>query len=250
ATDPPPAWVSEAVADRYGVHAGQRIELPLAGAKHSFVVAGVWRDYARQHGAIVIERAIYAARTGDRRANDAALWLTPGATAADAIQALRRLPGGALLEISGPGEIKTASLRIFDRTFAVTYALEAVAVLVGLFGLSASVGAIVLARRREFGMLRHLGMTRGQIGAMLAAEGGLLALLGVVAGLVLGAAISLILIHVVTRQSFNWSMDLHPPYALLIGLSLVLILLSSVTAFISGREATGIGPVRAVKEDW
>jgi putative ABC transport system permease protein len=68
------------VADRYGYHAGERIELPLAGAKHSFVVAGVWRDYARQHGAIVIERAIYAERTGDRRANDAALWLAPGAT--------------------------------------------------------------------------------------------------------------------------------------------------------------------------
>jgi putative ABC transport system permease protein len=132
----------------------------------------------------------------------------------------------------------------------VTYALEAVAVLVGLFGLSASVGAIVLARRREFGMLRHLGMTRAQIGAMLATEGGLLALLGVGAGLVLGGAISLILIHVVNRQSFNWSMDLHPPYGLLTGLSLLLIFLSSLTAFLSGREATGIGPVRAVKEDW
>ena len=95
---------------------------------------------------------------------------------------------------------------------------EAVAVLVGLFGLSSSVGAIVLARRREFGVLRHLGMTRAQIGAMLAAEGGLLAVLGVAAGLVLGGAISLILIHVVNRQSFNWSMDVHVPFALLVAL--------------------------------
>jgi len=132
----------------------------------------------------------------------------------------------------------------------VTYALEAVAVLVGLFGLSASVGAIVLARRREFGMLRHVGVTRGQIGGMLAAEGGFLALLGVAAGLVLGALISLVLVYVVNRQSFNWSMDLHPPYALLAGLSLALILLAALTAYFSGREATGMGPVRAVKEDW
>ena len=248
--DPPPAWISEAVADRYGLAAGDTITLPLAGARHPFVVAGVWRDYARQHGAIAVERAVYAERTGDRRANDAALWLAPGATAAEAMQALRGLPGGALLEISGPGEIKTASLRIFDRTFAVTYALEAVAVLVGLFGLSASVGAIVLARRREFGMLRHVGVTRTQIGGMLAAEGGFLALLGVAAGLVLGALISLVLVYVVNRQSFNWSMDLHPPYALLAGLSLALILLAALTAYFSGREATGMGPVRAVKEDW
>ncbi|MGH8704718.1 MAG: ABC transporter permease, partial [Burkholderiales bacterium] len=136
------------------------------------------------------------------------------------------------------------------RTFAVTYALEAVAVLVGLFGLSSSVGAIVLARRREFGMLRHVGMTRGQVGAMLAAEGGLLALLGVAVGLALGAVISLVLVYVVNRQSFNWSMDLHPPYALLAGLSLLLVALAALTAYGSGREATGVGPVRAVKEDW
>jgi putative ABC transport system permease protein len=248
--DPPAAWVSEAVADLYGFSPGKEIEIPMAGKQFKFVVAGVWRDYARQHGAIVIERPVYAALSGDRRANDAALWLKPGASAAAATEALRALPGGTLLEISGPGDIRRASLAIFDRSFAVTYALEAVAVLVGLFGLSSSVAAIVLARRREFGMLRHLGMTRAQIGAMLAAEGGLLAVLGVLVGLALGGAISLILIRVVNRQSFNWSMDVHLPYGLLLGLSLVLIFLSSFTAFLSGREATGIGPVRAVKEDW
>jgi putative ABC transport system permease protein len=248
--DPPGAWVSEAVSDLYGFAPGQKIQIPLNGKQYPFIVAGIWRDYARQHGAIVIEREAYAALTGDRRANDAGLWLKPGAKPEEAIAAIRALPGGGLLDIAAPGEIRRASLAIFDRSFAVTYALEAVAVLVGLFGLSSSVGAIVLARRREFGMLRHLGMTRAQIGRMLAAEGGLLALLGVAAGLALGGAISLILIHVVNRQSFNWSMDLHVPVLLLTGLSFVLIALSSFTAFLSGREATGMAPVRAVKEDW
>jgi putative ABC transport system permease protein len=248
--DPPPAWISEAVADLYGFAPGSVIDIPLAGKKHRFVVVAVWRDYARQHGAIVIERGAYAGLTGDRRANDAALWLKPGATAGAVTEALRALPGGHLLEISGPGEIRRASLAIFDRSFAVTYALEAVAVLVGLFGLSSSLGALVLARRREFGVLRHLGMTRRQIGAMLAAEGGLLALLGVAVGLALGFAISLILIHVVNRQSFNWSMDLHVPAGLLFVLSVVLVLLAAFTAWISGKEATTIGAVRAVKEDW
>ena len=248
--EPPAAWVSEAVSDLYGFYPGQEIELPMAGRKFKFIVAGVWRDYARQHGAIVIEREVYAALTGDRRANDAALWLKPGADAGAVIEALRALPGGRLLDVAGAGEVRRASLAVFDRSFAVTYALEAVAVLVGLCGLSSSVGAIVLARRREFGMLRHLGMTRRQIGAMLAAEGGLLAVLGVAVGLALGAAISLVLIHVVNRQSFSWSMDVHPPFLLLAGLSVLLVLLSSLSAFLSGREAMGIGPVRAVKEDW
>jgi len=85
---------------------------------------------------------------------------------------------------------------------------------------------------------------------MLAAEGGLLAMLGVAVGLALGGAISLVLIHVVNRQSFNWSMDLHPPYGLLLGLSFVLVSLAVLTAWWAGREAMGIEPVRAVKEDW
>jgi len=250
AGDPPPVWISEAIADLHAYRPGMRIAVPLGGRSVDFVVAGVWRDYARQHGALLVRRADYVALTGDHRTNDAALWLAPGAAPAQAMAALRALPGGAELEIAEPGEIREVSLRIFDRSFAVTYAIEAVAVLVGLFGLSTSLGSIVLARRREFGMLRHIGMTRGQIGRMLAAEGGLLAVLGAAAGLVVGGAISLVLIHVVNRQSFNWSMDLHAPTGMLLVFTVVLIALAALTAFLSGREAMGMGPVRAVKEDW
>ena len=248
--DPPPAWVNEAVEAIYGYTPGMKIELPLAGARRPFVVAGVWRDYARQQGAIIIDRSEYAKLTGDARANDAALWLSSGTRVGDAVRAVRALPGGEQLEISTPGEIRSASLRIFDRSFAITYAIEAVAVLVGMFGLSSSLGAIVLARRREFGMLRHLGMTRGQIGAMLAAEGGLLAVLGAAAGMLVGFAIGEILIHVVNRQSFNWGMETHLPYGMLASLTAVLIALAALTAYLSGREAMGIGAVRAVREDW
>ena len=248
--DPPAAWISEAVFDVYGFSPGERLGFPLNNQIRQFVVVGVFRDYARQHGAIQIDRADYVALTGDRRVNDAALWLAPGTSAAAAMDAIRALPGAGELDMAPPGEIREASLRIFDRSFAVTYAMEAVAVLIGLFGLSSSLGAIVLARRREFGVLRHLGLTRGQIGAMLAAEGGLLALVGAVAGLAAGCAIALVLVHVVNRQSFNWSMELHPPYLFLTALTLGLIALAVITAIISGREAMGMGPVRAVREDW
>jgi putative ABC transport system permease protein len=248
--DPPAVWISEAVADLYGFSPGTRLELPMLNKTHSVVVAGVFRDYARQHGAVLIDRADYVALTGDQTANDGALWLAPGATPAEVMEALRSLPGGGQLDVAEPGEIREVSLRIFDRSFAVTYAMEAVAVLVGLFGLSSSLGAIVLARRREFGVLRHLGLTRGQIRGMLAAEGGLLALVGSAAGLAAGAAISLVLVYVVNRQSFHWSMELHPPYLLLAGFIVVLVALAVLTAVASGREAMGMGPVRAVREDW
>jgi putative ABC transport system permease protein len=247
---PRPLWVSEAVNDIYRFRPGDEVTLPLLGKSHRFAVAGVFRDYARQHGALLVERSDYVALTGDRHVNDAAVWLKPGATPAAAAEAIRKLPGGGQLDMADSSGIRAASLRTFDRTFAVTYAMEAVAVLVGLFGLSSSLGAVVLARRREFGMLRHLGLTKAQIRSMLAAEGALLATVGAVAGLLCGGAVSLVLVYVVNRQSFNWSIDLHPPYLLLGSLIAILVVLAVVTAILSGREAMGMGPVRAVREDW
>jgi putative ABC transport system permease protein len=161
-----------------------------------------------------------------------------------------RLAGGANIEISGPEEIREVSLKIFDRTFAVTYALEAVAVVIGLFGLSSSFGALVLARRREFGVLRHIGMTRRQIGAMLAGEGLLVSALGLGVGLALGWLISLVLIDVVNPQSFHWGMELHVPWRLLAEFVAIMLALATLTAVASGRQAMSGEAIRSVKEDW
>ena len=211
----------------------------------------MWRDYARQQGAVLLERYQYLRYTGDAYANDAAIWLAPGADADGVKRGIEaRLGGGADIETSGPEEIREASLKIFDRTFAVTYALELVAVLIGLFGLSSAFGALVLARRREFGMLRHLGMTRRQIGVMLAGEGLLVSALGLTVGLALGWLISLVLIDVVNPQSFHWGMDLHMPWRLLGEFVAAMLLLATLTAIASGRAAMGGDAVRAVKEDW
>jgi putative ABC transport system permease protein len=230
---------------------GAVVDLPLAGTSARFTVAGVFRDYARPQGALVIDRDRYVALTGDRTVTNGALWLAPEATADAVTAAIRRdVPGGDRLEVWSPGAIRAASLSIFDRTFAVTYALELAAVVIGLFGLSSSFGALVLARRREFGMLRHIGMTRRQIGAMLATEGVAVSGIGLVAGLGLGWLISLILIHVVNRQSFHWGMELSVPWLALAGFTVVVLALSTATAVASGRQAMGADVVRAVKEDW
>ncbi|HET7197420.1 MAG TPA: ABC transporter permease, partial [Burkholderiales bacterium] len=119
----PGVWVSEATQDLYGFRTGDTIRLPLQGREAAFRVRGVYRDYARQHGSILIDRAEYIALTGDRRVNDAAIWLAPAATRAAAMAAVRALPGGETLEMSDPGEIRRMSLRVFDRSFAVTYAM-------------------------------------------------------------------------------------------------------------------------------
>jgi putative ABC transport system permease protein len=244
-------WITEAAADFYRLRPGARVEVPLAGRNAAFTVAGIWRDYARQNGALLIDRAVYIDLTGDRLATDAGLWLAPEITSGQVETALRHaLPGADRIELSQPGEIRQLSLSIFDRTFAVTYVLEACVILIGLFGLSAGVAGQVAARRREFGVLRHIGMTRRQIGAMLASEGLLSAALGLGVGLIPGWLISLILVHVINRQSFHWSMELHVPWELLGILALALLLLATLTAALSGRHAIGTDVVRAVREDW
>jgi putative ABC transport system permease protein len=248
---PPSIWLSEIAADLLRARLGQIIELPIANATHRFSVAGVWRDYARQNGAAVIDRDLYIALTGDRRANEAALYFSDGATFDDIARTLRGIfKDPESVDIAATGEIKAISLSIFDRTFAVTYGLEAAAVLIGLFGVSASFSAQALARRREFGVLRHIGMTRRQIGTMLGAEGLIVASLGVAVGLLLGWAMSLILIHVINRQSFHWTMDMHLPWQQLALLGAVLIAAAAVTAVFSGRRAMADEVTRAVREDW
>jgi putative ABC transport system permease protein len=247
---PPPAWVSEAYADRFGTSPGATITLPVAGRAIAFTVAGLWRDYARQTGAVIVERASYVRLTGDTRVNDAALWVAPGTSTASVRRAIDERFGKDRLTVGTPDEIRAISLAVFDRTFAVTYALEAVAIAIGLVGLSATFGALALARRREFGVLRHLGMTRREVGAMLAAEGAMVSAVGLVVGLVLGGAISLILVHVVNRQSFRWSMDLHVPAGQLVAFSLALLALATLTAVVSARRATAGDTIAAVREDW
>jgi putative ABC transport system permease protein len=253
ANDPPAVWVSEVAADLYGFHVGDRIRLPIsgtAGGAQAFTVAGIWRDYARQGGAIVMDRGRYETLTGDRLVNEAAVWLATGVAPGTVQGALRERLHGASLDISTTREVRETSLKAFDRTFAVTYALEIAAVVIGLFGISVSFGAQAVARRREFGVLRHLGMLRSEIGAMLGCEGAVVAALGTVFGLATGTAIGVVLIHVVNRQSFHWSMELHMPWSWLAGLALLVIAAAIATAVWSGRAAMSGDVVRAVREDW
>jgi putative ABC transport system permease protein len=246
-----PAWVSEALVDLYGYRPGQTLELPLGGKRTPFYVAGVWRDYARNTGTIVIERAVYVAATGDRDATEASIWLRPGADSVAAVAAVRAtFPRPDAFEVMTSTVVRERSLQIFDRAFAITYALEAIAVLIGLTGVSFAASSTALARRAEFGMLRHIGMLRRQVVGLLADEGILLSVFGVIYGLALGGILSLVLVYVINRQSFNWSIDLAVPYWQLGVVSLALIAAAAVTAIWSGRAAVAEDAVRAVREDW
>jgi putative ABC transport system permease protein len=220
-----------------------------------FFVAGVWRDYARQFGSIIMAQRDFERLTGDRRVNDLALWLNTQATEAQVQASVRDLAAkhtGAqgLVELASVTQIRATSLRIFDRSFAVTYWLQGVAIAIGLFGVAASFSAQVLARRKEFGLLAHLGLTRRQILTVVAGEGAAWTVIGAFAGLGLGLAVSTVLVHVVNPQSFHWTMDLQVPWPRLVALCAAVVAAGTVTAWLAGRAAAGKDAVLAVKEDW
>ncbi len=290
--DAVPLYVSEAMVDLYGAQPGQLFKpnLPLAqqniaGAAinsivtQSFYVAGVWRDYARQFGAVAIDQAAYVRITGDDKVNDLAVWPSAGSNPRDVQERIRSYVGsqfaapagaanagapnagtdtaqdtqtavGKLVEFASADEIRAVSLRIFDRSFAVTYWLQAVAIAIGLFGVAASFSAQVLARRKEFGLLAHLGLTRRQILQVVASEGAAWTAIGSVAGCVLGLVVSAVLVHVVNPQSFHWTMDLTVPWLRLGLLCAVVVAAGTLTAWLAGRAAAGKDAVLAVKEDW
>jgi putative ABC transport system permease protein len=248
-----PVRVSEPAARLYHLAPGSTVALPLGPHPVRAVVTAVYRDYARQAGAITIDGRTYDRLTGDTARGEAAITLLPGADETATIAALRHAippPVADLVQIVPTRALKARALAIFDRSFAITYGLELVAVLVGLAGVAAITSAQTIARTREFGMLRHLGVTRGQIVAMLGLEGALLGFVGGIAGIALGCGLAQILIHVVNPQSFNWTMETRLPIGLLVGVGVALIASSALTAMLAGRRAVSADAVLAVREDW
>jgi putative ABC transport system permease protein len=246
----PPAWISEALADRLGLGVGERVVLPLGDRIQPFLIAGIWRDYARQQGAIVVELSDFRALTGDTRANDLGLFLSEGTDPTEVMTAVRTPLGDRVSEMILPSQLRAMILEVFDRTFLVTYLMQAVAVMIGLFGIGTTFAALAASRRQELGILRHLGLRRRQIGTLLATEAALTAAVGVGIGLAAGGAIGVVLIEVINRQSFHWSMEIQLPIGTLAVFSLSLILLAALAARLSGRQAMRREAVLAVREDW
>ena len=272
-------YASEAVVALYGVQAGQpwpafsrafkASSLDNKGVNAHFFIAGIWRDYARQTGSVVLRSTDYQQLTGDSRISTLSLWPREGADwnalQADlqrmAAQATKNAPSPAtpdtldtpstpVLSFYSASSIRDQSLKIFDRSFAVTYWLQAVAIGIGLFGIAASFSAQMLARRKEFGLLAHLGLTRRQITAVVAGEGAAWTALGAAAGLLLGLGVAVVLIHVVNPQSFYWTMNIIIPWWRLLGLCAAVVAAGTITAWLAGHSAASQQAVLAVKEDW
>src|SRR5262249_14692253 len=156
--------VSEPFARRFAVAAGQTISIPTPRGLRAVRVAGIYRDYSNDRGTVVLDRELYLSLFDDHRVSSVAVLAAPGADVGE----LRRLilkeaDGRYALSVSTNRELRRAALDVFDQTFAVTRALEAIAVCVAILGIANALAASAIERRRSFGLLRAMGAARDQI---------------------------------------------------------------------------------------
>jgi putative ABC transport system permease protein len=250
----PVVFASEAMRDLYGWQPGGVYSLALSSNAPAvrLHVAGIYRDYGRQHGSIMMDIADFSAITGDDRKTALALWLAPNAKPEQVVEQLRReIPAMRDLRVMSAQDIRALSLRIFDRSFALTYALELAALVVAVFSVATGFAGQALIRSKEFALMAHLGQSRGQTRGVIAIESLALLGLGVAWGSVLGFAMSQVLIHRVNPQSFHWTMESAIPFVPMLLLAIAVIMIGAVSAlWAAGR---GLAPARlslALREDW
>jgi putative ABC transport system permease protein len=242
------AIVSEPFANKHDVHAGDELRIPLAGALRNFKVLGIYYDYSTERGYVIVDRRTLLKYLPDRAVSNLAVYLKPGASLEAVRREVAQIISGRAVLVSSNAQLRRGAMEIFDRTFRITYALEAVAVIVAVMGIAGALLAMVIDRRREFALLRFLGAAKTQVRSIILCEAGLLGLLANAIGLALGTVLSVVLIFVINKQSFGWTIQFHWPVALLL-LALSGIYVATVLAALyPARTARRMNPIEVIHE--
>jgi putative ABC transport system permease protein len=243
------AIVSEPFAYKHHVQAGDSITLWLGGRQVVFRIADIFYDYGNERGFILLDRVTMLRYLPDLAPSNLAVYLAPGVDLETARNAIKRAAAHHDVLIFSNRDIRREGVRIFDQTFAITYALEAIAVIVAVMGIAGALLSIVIDRRREFGLLRIMGATSAQIRKLILVEAGLIGILANIAGLALGIVLSLVLIFVINKQSFGWTIQFHWPVSVLFS-ALSFVYVATVLAGIyPARIAQRLNPIEVMHEE-
>jgi putative ABC transport system permease protein len=241
--------VSEPFTYKHKVKTGDTIMLPLGETRASFQIVDIFYDYASERGYILMDREVLLKFLPDETPTNLAVFVAQNAKAEEVRKEIQEAAAGHRILIFSNRDLRTEAVRIFDRTFAITYALEAVAAIVAVMGIAGALITLVIDRRRELGMLRFLGASSGQIRKMILVEAGLLGLLANLAGFVLGYFLSLILVFVINKQSFGWTIRFHWPVAVLLGALTVVYAATVVSGLYPARVAVRLNPLEVIHEE-
>src|SRR5947209_8291745 len=216
--------VSEPFAHRTGVGRGATVRLRTERGDRDFPVAGVYYDYASDRGIVLMSRRTYLRWWNDPALSGFSLYLAPGADVDRVVALLRRTIGAERgLAIQSNRSLKKISLEIFDRTFLITGVLRLLAGFVAFIGVLSSLMALQLERARELGVLRANGMTPGQVWQLVTSQTGLMGLAAGLLSIPVGLTLAAIMIYVVNRRSFGWTIRMEVgPQVLLEALALAL----------------------------
>lgn len=203
--------VSEPFAFRRDLDLGDPVTLPTDEGPKTLPVAGIFFDYASDQGVVLLARDVYDRWFDDRSVSGISVFLDQAAAAAAVAERLREVAGEEVateLSIQSSRELKAASLEIFDRTFRVTAVLRLLAGLVAFIGVLSALMALELERAREMGVLRANGMTPRQVWKMVTAQTGLMGLAAGALSVPVGWLMAWIMIYVINRRSFGWTLDM------------------------------------------
>jgi putative ABC transport system permease protein len=244
------AMVSEPYARRFGVRRGGTVTIPTPRGPRALRVAGVYRDYSNDRGTILLDRDLYVSLFDDRRVTSVAVLAAPDVDASDLRRRILAAARGRFaLSISTNREIRREALRIFDRTFAVTRALEAIAVAVAVLGIANALVASAIERRRSFGLLRAVGASSGQIRRAVLLEAGLTGLTASVSALAAAAGFAYLLLSVINPQSFGWTVVPRVPAGRLAAAVGLVLAASILAGLYPGRLAAGVDAAAALAEE-
>jgi putative ABC transport system permease protein len=241
--------VSEPFTSKHHVKAGDSINLSLGETRATFRIVDIYYDYSSERGEILMDRATLLRYLPDPSPSNVAVYVAAGADVEKVRAEIIKAAAGHRLLIFSDREIRGEAVRIFDRTFAITYALEAVAIIVAVIGVAGALLALVIDRRRELGLMTFLGATRQQVRKLILVEAGLLGLLANFAGVVLGYVLSLVLIFVINKQSFGWTIRFHWPVAILLAGLTFVYAATVLSGLYPARIATRLNPLEVIHED-
>ena len=241
--------VSEPFSNKHDVHAGDTIALPLGPDGVRFQVEGVYYDYSGEQGYLIGDRSNLLRYLPDRRLSSLSVYLREGSDAEEARASIVRTLSGSNVQVTRNRDLRERALVVFDRTFAITYALEAIAVIVAILGMAGALIILVIDRRADLGVLRVLGASQSQVRRLVLAQAGMLGLISTATGCLLGGGLSLILIKVINKQSFGWTIQFHWPIAFLLAALAAIWAASFVAGVYPARMAAALNPVGVLHEE-
>jgi putative ABC transport system permease protein len=242
--------VSESFSLKYNKGVGDDITLTTIHGRRSLPITGVYRDYSNDRGVVAMDRSLFIRSFADDAISTVVIYLKPGVDRDTARRSLEATLGPKYHAFAVTnGEIRGEVMKIFDQTFLITYALLAVAIVVAVLGVINTLAALILERKRELALLRVLGMTVAQVRRMLVLESSVLGLTSTAAGLAMGYALSWILIYVINKQSFGWTIAFHTPVKLIATSLAVTFVASLIAGLVPSRLARRIDLAMAMKAE-